>query len=244
MTDRTDPADPAEVPDPAEVTAGSLRGWTGVQPPRRETITGTFVDLVPLDPAAHGDDLFAASTAEGADERFAYLPETPPRDRGEFGAWLDSAAASTDPLFFAVVDRATGRAEGRQALMRVDAANGVIEIGNILWGPALSRTRGATEAFYLAADGAFAAGYRRFEWKCNDDNVPSKRAAARFGFTHEGLFRQHMVVKGRNRDTAWFAIIDSEWPALRRGFTRWLAPENFDDDGRQLRRLEEFLRPD
>lgn len=240
MTDRTDPTDPAEVSDSAEVTAGSLRGWTGVEPPRRETISGTFVDLVPLDPAAHGDGLFAASTAEGADERFAYLPETPPRDRGEFGAWLDSAAASADPLFFAVVDRATGRAEGRQALMRVDTANGVIEIGNILWGPALSRTRGATEAFFLAADLAFAAGYRRFEWKCNDDNVPSKRAAARFGFTHEGLFRQHMVVKGRNRDTAWFAIIDSEWPQLRKGFAAWLDPANFDEAGVQRRSLREL----
>lgn len=223
----------------AEATAASLRDWTPVAQPRRETIVGTSVDLVPLDPARHGDALFAAAIAPGAEERFAYLPEHPPRDRAEFDAWLDTAATSADPLFFAVVDRATGRAEGRQALMRVDTANGVIEIGNILWGPAIARTRAATEAFFLTADAVFAAGYRRFEWKCNNANAPSKRAAARFGFTFEGVFRQHLIVKGRNRDTAWFSILDSEWPALREAFVAWLAPDNFDDDGTQRVRLED-----
>ncbi len=155
-------------------------------PPRRETIHGTIVDLEPLDPARHGDDLFVASIAEGAEERFAYLPEVPPTDRGEFTDWLTTVAASPDLLFFAVVDRATGRAVGRQALMRVDPANGVIEIGNILWGPDLARTRGATEAFFLFADAVFTSGYRRFEWKCNDANVPSKRAAERFASLPKG----------------------------------------------------------
>lgn len=136
-------------------------------------------------------------------------------------------------MFFAVVDRDTGRAEGRQALMRIDTDNGVIEIGNVMWGPRLSRTRGATEAFFLFADHVFDLGYRRFEWKCNDDNEPSKQAARRFGFSHEGVFRQHLIVKGRNRDTAWFSILDTEWPALRQRFVEWLDPTNFDESGQQ-----------
>lgn len=122
--------------------------------------------------------------------------------------------------------------------MRIDAMHGVIEIGNILWGPAIARTRMATEALYLFASYAFdTLGYRRFEWKCNNLNAPSKRAAERFGFTFEGVFRQHMVTKGGNRNTAWFSIIDSEWPALKAGYERWLQPENFDADGRQKTKL-------
>jgi RimJ/RimL family protein N-acetyltransferase len=139
-----------------------------------------------------------------------------------------------------VVDRRTGRAEGRQALMRIDATHGVIEIGSILWGPAIARTRVSTEAFHLFARHVFETlGYRRFEWKCNNLNEPSKRAALRFGFTFEGVFRQHMVVKGANRDTAWFSILDSEWPELAAAYAAWLDPANFDDAGRQRRTLAE-----
>lgn len=210
-----------------------LTKWTGVPVPRRETLAGRYVRLEPLDADAHGATLYEAAAAEGAEDRFRYLPEQPPGDRPEFEAWVRKAAAGSDPLFFAVVDQASGRAEGRQALMRIDAGNGVIEIGNILWGPRLARTRGATEALFLVADHIFALGYRRFEWKCNDDNAPSKKAAERFGFTLEGVFRQHMVVKGLNRDTAWFSILDEEWPRLREAYLAWLAPENFDADGRQ-----------
>jgi RimJ/RimL family protein N-acetyltransferase len=145
---------------------------------------------------------------------------------------------SDDYLFHTVVDRASGRAIGRQSLMRVVPEHGVIEIGNILWGPQMARSRLSTEAFYLAARYCFdTLGYRRFEWKCNDRNEPSKAAALRFGFTFEGLFRQHMVVKGANRDTAWFAMLDHEWPAIRAGFERWLDPSNFDAEGRQRSRL-------
>ncbi|MGC2942260.1 MULTISPECIES: GNAT family N-acetyltransferase [unclassified Brevibacterium] len=219
-----------------------LTDFTGAQPPRRETIHGRFVDLEPLDSAAHGDDLFAEVTAPtGIDDRFRYLPQTPQTDRGEFDSWIAEAAGSPDPLFFAVVDRSTGRALGRQALMRIDAANGVIEIGHILWGPSLSRTAAATEALFLCAELVFASGFRRFEWKCDDDNVPSKRAAERFGFTFEGVFRQHLVVKGRNRDTAWFSIIDSEWPSLRQGYRAWFDEANFDADGRQRESLRALI---
>lgn len=219
-----------------------LTDHTGAQPPRREAIRGRYVDLEPLDPAVHGDSLFAAVSApEGIEERFRYLPQTPQSDRGGFDCWIAEAADSADPLFFAVVDPSSGRAEGRQALMRIDAANGVIEIGHILWGPALSRTRAATEALFLCAEFAFTHGFRRFEWKCDNDNVPSKRAAERFGFTVEGVFRQHLIVKGRNRDTAWFSIIDSEWPALRTAYLAWLDEDNFDADGRQRQSLRELI---
>jgi RimJ/RimL family protein N-acetyltransferase len=162
--------------------------------------------------------------------------------RPEFDAWLARSAASDDFLFHAVIDAASGRCQGRQALMRIVPEHGVIEIGSILWGPAIARTRVATEAFYLAARYVFEGlGYRRFEWKCNALNEPSRRAAARFGFTYEGTFRQHMLVKGENRDTAWFSIIDREWPALRQAFERWLEPSNFDAEGRQKHRLAEVL---
>jgi RimJ/RimL family protein N-acetyltransferase len=153
---------------------------------------------------------------------------------------METAVSTDDPLFFAVIDRATGRAEGRQALMRIDPTHGVIEVGHILWGPAIARTRVATEALFLMADHVFTdLGYRRLEWKCHHRNEPSRHAAARFGFTFEGIFRQHMVAKGQNRDTVWFSIVDSEWPALRSAYQQWLAPDNFDAQGQQKRRLEE-----
>ena len=219
----------------------SLSEWSGVPRPGRVTLDGRYARLEPLDPSRHTDDLFAAATAPGAADRFRYLFESEPADAAEFSAWVTKAAASGDPLLFAVIDRATGRAEGRQALMRIDPVHGVIEIGSIHWGPAIARSRVTTEALYLFARYAFETlGYRRFEWKCNNLNEPSKRAALRFGFTYEGLFRQHMVAKGQNRDTAWFSIIDTEWPGLARAFQAWLAPQNFDETGRQRQRLEDL----
>lgn len=218
-----------------------LSDWKGVARPERTVLEGRYVRLEPLDPARHAADLLASAQEPGADDRFRYLFEEPPLDPAALTSWLEKVAAAADPLFFAVVDKRTGRAEGRQALMRIDAAHGVIEIGNILWGPAIARTRAATEALYLFAAYAFdTLGYRRFEWKCNNLNEPSKRAAKRFGFTFEGIFRQHMVAKGRNRDTAWFSIIDAEWPSLRKAYDAWLDPDNFDAAGQQKRRLEDF----
>lgn len=206
--------------------------------PARKVLQGRYTRLEPL-AAAHAPALYEASSAAGAEARFAYLFESPPAAPADIAAWIDKASASEDPLFFAVIDEATGRAAGRQALMRIVPEHGVIEIGSILWGPALSRKRGATEALYLAARHVFEdLGYRRFEWKCNDRNEPSKAAALRFGFSHEGLFRQHMWVKGANRDTAWFSMLDSEWPRLRKAYDRWLDPANFDATGRQKTRLQ------
>ena len=202
---------------------------------------GRYVRLEPLSAAKHGDDLFRAATEGDADDRFRWLFETTPADRAGFDAWLAKVEASEDPLFFVVIDKATGEAVGRQTLMRIDTTYGVIEIGNIHWGPKMQRSRMSTEAQYLFARAVFdELGYRRYEWKCNDRNVPSKRAAERFGFSFEGLFRQHMIVKGENRDTAWYSIVDSEWPALKAAYEAWLDPANFAADGTQIRRLEEF----
>jgi len=223
------------------VTARDLSGWTARPRPSGDSLAGRWVRLERLDPSRHGDSLFEASIAPGAEERFRYLPDPPP-DRATFDAWAEKMAASADPLCYAVIDPATGRAEGRQTLMRIDAANGVIEIGNILWGPKIARTRMATEALYLLAKHAFDdLGYRRFEWKCNALNAPSRRAAERFGFAFEGIFRQHMVVKGENRDTAWYAMTDGDWPRIRAGFERWLHPANFDPEGRQRSPLGELI---
>lgn len=219
-----------------------LSDWTPRERPARAAIEGRLVRLEPLDTARHGEGLYAVSTVADADERFRFLGnDYPPESRQAFQPWLDKAAASDDPFHFAVIDRGSGTVAGRQAFMRIDTANGVIEIGNIYWGPALARTAAATEALYLFARNAFDdLGYRRFEWKCHNLNEPSKKAALRFGFTFEGVFRQHMVMKGANRDTAWFAMIDKEWPAIRRAFEEWLDPQNFDREGRQRKRLAEI----
>jgi RimJ/RimL family protein N-acetyltransferase len=201
-------------------------------------LDGRYARLEPLS-AAHAPALFEASTGPGADARFAYLFDVPPASLAEMQAWIAKMGAGDDPLFAAVIDKASGRTAGRQALMRIAPEHGVIEIGNILWGPAISRTRVATEALYLAARHVFEdLGYRRFEWKCHNANEKSKAAAKRFGFGYEGLFRQHMWTKGANRDTAWFSMLDGEWPRLRAAYDRWLDPANFDTAGRQKTKLQ------
>ncbi|WP_271898221.1 GNAT family N-acetyltransferase [Candidatus Phyllobacterium onerii] len=217
-----------------------LKDWTPRPLPAREPLEGRYVRLEPLDAAKHGDGLYKASSVADAGERFKFLFENPAEDREAFGAWLEKVEASKDPLFFAVIDKASGKVAGRQTLMRIDPAFGVIEIGNIYWGPLISRKPAATEAQFLFMKYAFELGYRRYEWKCNNANEPSKRAAERFGFKFEGVFRQHMVQKGKNRDTAWYSVIDGEWPALKAAYEAWLSPDNFDADGKQIKRLEEF----
>ena len=217
-----------------------MQHWTARAKPSAPSLEGRYVRLERLDSGRHGDGLFEASATQEADQKFRWLFEPPPADRDSFRSWVERVAASEDPLFYAVIDKASGKVAGRQSFMRIDAAHGVIEIGNIYWGPLVARKPAATEALYLFARHAFDdLGYRRFEWKCNDDNVPSKAAAARFGFTAEGVFRQHMVAKGLNRDTAWFSMIDKDWVGLKPAYEAWLAPENFDLAGRQKRRLEE-----
>lgn len=221
--------------------ADDLSTWTPRPRPGTAVLEGRYVRLEKLDPIRHADGLFDASAQPDGDERFRWLPDVPPTDREAFRSWVAQSATSEDPLFFAVIDKATGKVAGRQTLMRIDAANGVAEIGHIYWGPLVSRKPAATEALFLFARHIFDdLGYRRFEWKCNDENLPSKRAARRFGFTPEGVFRQHLIVKGKNRDTAWFAMLDKDWTKLRRAYEAWLAPENFDAVGTQKMSLADY----
>jgi RimJ/RimL family protein N-acetyltransferase len=206
--------------------------------PDRRVLEGRFVRLEPLDPDRHGRDLWEESHGPGRDAIWTYLFEAPFGDEGAFLAHLRAKAASSDPLFIAVVRQSDGRALGYQTLMRIEPVHRVIEVGNVMYGAGLQRTPASTEAQFLFMRHVFDdLGYRRYEWKCNALNAPSRRAADRLGFTFEGVFRQHMIVRGRNRDTAWYAILDTEWPARRAAFEAWLAPSNFDSEGRQKRSL-------
>jgi RimJ/RimL family protein N-acetyltransferase len=210
--------------------------WKPARLPQRVPLEGVTVVLEPVDPDRHAKALYSSS--ERAPEIWTHLAYGPFGSQAAFTGWLEDRAATEDPLFYAVVDRAGGGARGMASFLRMEPQPGVIEIGHIWFAPELQRTRQATEAIYLMARHAFDdLGYRRLEWKCDSLNEPSRRAAERFGFVYEGVFRQHMVVKGRNRDTAWFSIIDGEWPGVRAAFEAWLAPENFDEEGRQRRSL-------
>ena len=206
--------------------------------PSRVTLEGRFARLEPLDPARHGRDLYAATHGPDREAIWAYIGDGPYADFETFHAALVAKAQSEDPLFFAIVDTASGKALGYATLMRIDVPNRVIEVGNIVYGSAMQKTPLATEAQYLLMRHAFDdLGFRRYEWKCNALNAPSRKAAERYGFAYEGLFRQHMIIKGRNRDTTWYAIVDGDWPRIRAGFEAWLAPDNFTPDGQQKQSL-------
>jgi RimJ/RimL family protein N-acetyltransferase len=209
------------------VQGDAVPGWTTRPAPPRTDLVGRYVTLTPLLPE-HADALHDAAD----DSVWEYLSYGPFADAAAYRAWIEANAAGDDPLFLAVL--VDGQPRGVVSYLRVDRANGSIEIGHIWYSPSIQRSRATTEAAYLLARRAFdELGYRRFEWKCNALNERSQAAARRFGFTYEGTFRQHMVAKARNRDTAWFSILDGEWPRVREAFERWLDPANFDGDGRQ-----------
>lgn len=230
----TDPA--SGLPVGPEVDTAPAR-----RPDRTTVLEGRHVRLVPIDSDAHAAALFAGSHGSGHESLWVYLFPPPFPDEAAFRGYIDKAAASEDPFMLAILDRASGEAIGHATYMRIEPAHRVIEVGNILYTPALQRSPAATEAMYLMARHAFEVlGYRRYEWKCNALNAPSRRAALRLGFSFEGLFRRHMIVKGRNRDTAWFSIIGEEWPARRRTFELWLDPANFDEAGRQRLSLSDL----
>lgn len=216
--------------------------WEQRPHPPRTPIEGRTCRIEPLDPDRHARDLFAAVSADVEGRMWIYLPYGPFVEEDLYRGWLAEAATSSNPLFYAILDKATGKACGLSSYLRIDPQNGSMEVGHIAYAPALQRTIAGTEAQYLLMRRAFdELGYRRYEWKCNALNEASKRAAERYGFRYEGTFRQAAVVKGHNRDTAWFSILDSEWPAIRAGFEAWLDPANFDGAGRQARSLSDLI---
>jgi RimJ/RimL family protein N-acetyltransferase len=226
----------------ADLPIGAQIDPSPAKVPDRPTLRGQYVTLEALDPAAHGDSIWANLGGEQHARVWVYVFDGPYLDRVTFDAELQRKAVSQEYLFYAVKDNALQRAIGMAAYLNIHPAHRSIEVGSILYSPALQRTRGATEAMYLMARHAFEdLGYRRYEWKCNSLNEPSRRAAARFGFTFEGIFRQHLIVKGRNRDTVWFSMLDGEWPARKAAFEKWLEPANFDAEGRQQAALSKLI---
>jgi RimJ/RimL family protein N-acetyltransferase len=215
--------------------------WKPVPHPQPVTLTGRTVTLEPLDAEKHTAALWQA--IHGHDELWNWMFDGPFTDESAFRTAIAAKQTAPGFLFFAIIPASTDQAAGVASYLRIEPAHGVIEVGNIVFSPALQRTTAATEAMYLMARHVFEdLGYRRYEWKCNALNQPSRRTALRLGFTLEGIFRQHMVVKGKNRDTAWFSILDNEWPARKRAFESWLDPANFDSAGQQLRGLQDYLR--
>jgi RimJ/RimL family protein N-acetyltransferase len=219
----------------------AVPGWTARPRPPRTPMTGRYVNVEPLSLEHHAGALYRAYS-EAPDARdWTYLSVERPAGEAAFQAYVTRLSESADPLHHAVVDRAGSQALGTAAFMRIEPAHGVVEVGSIAFAPALQRTRAGTEAMFLMMRRAFEElGYRRYEWKCDSLNAPSRAAALRYGFTFEGIFRKAIIYKGRNRDTAWYAITDEEWPRIRAGFEAWLAPDNFDAEGRQRRRLQEL----
>jgi len=220
---------------------GSATRFAPARRPARTALQGKWLQVVPLDPTAHSQALYEGTHGADREQRWLYLSEGPFADPASFRAYLEKLSRSDDPLSFTIVDNATGHAVGHASYMRIVPEHGVIEVGNIFYSSTLARSIAGTEAMFLMARHVFEdLGYRRYEWKCNALNQPSRRAALRYGFSFEGIFRQHMIQKGRNRDTAWYAMLDHEWPAHKARFERWLSPDNFDEAGRQRARLSDM----
>ena len=229
--------------NPLGQSVGTLvPGWQPPRTPPREILSGRHCRLEPLDPARHAEALFAAHRLDPEGRGWTYLPYGPFDTFAAYAEWMERTCLGGDPLFFAVAESGKDPA-GVASFLRIDPVNGSIEVGHIHFSPPLQRTPAATESMFLMMERAFELGYRRYEWKCNALNAASRRAAQRLGFSFEGLFRQASVVKGRNRDTAWYAVIDGEWPPLRDAFRRWLDPANFDAQGRQRTSLADLTAP-
>jgi RimJ/RimL family protein N-acetyltransferase len=220
-----------------------IRGWTPPNMPPRAPMPGRFCRVEPLDVVRHAADLYQANAADTEQRMWTYLAYGPFDSQDSYVKWMGQVCGGDDPLFHAVIDSATHKAVGVASYLRIDPANGSIEVGHIAYAPCLQRTPAATEAMVLMMQRAFELGYRRYEWKCDALNAPSRAAAQRLGLSFEGVFRQASVYKGRNRDTAWYAAIDQDWPALQTAFLRWLDPTNFDASGRQRTRLSNLTAP-
>lgn len=233
----------SELNDLGQPVGRGIAGWKMPLHPSGAPMEGRFCRLERLDPAAHAADLFEANRMDKQGRNWTYLPYGPFDSLDAYGDWMASTCMGDDPLFFAIVDAEARKAVGVASFMRIDAKSGSIEIGHLNFSPLLQKRPAATEAIYMMMARAFEGGYRRCEWKCNAFNAASRRAAQRFGFSFEGIFRQATVVKGRNRDTAWYSAMDHEWPALSRAFSAWLHPSNFDEAGRQRECLSAATRP-
>ncbi len=220
-----------------------VEGWTAPPMPPRIVLEGRYCRLEPLDVERHAAQLHEANSLEPDGRGWTYMGYGPFAAPADYRAWVVAQAGREDPRFYAIIDLASGKAGGVASYMRIDPANGCIEVGGIKLTPLVSRKPAMTEAMYLMMKNAFDLGYRRYEWKCDSLNAPSRAAARRYGFSHEGIFRQAIVYKGRNRDTAWFSITDREWPAIRAAHEQWLAPENFDAEGRQKVSLSSLTAP-
>ena len=217
--------------------------WSGVERPPRTSMVGQYCRLELLDIDRHASDLFEAFSADKLGGIWTYLFTEPFETEESLRVWMADACLGDDPLFHAVIDNKTDKAVGFATFMRIDPVMGVIEVGNINFAPALQRTPAATEAMFLMMQRVFnELGYRRYEWKCDNLNALSHKAAKRLGFKYEGLFRQALVYKGRNRDTAWFSIINTEWPAIETAMKAWLSAENFDAQGQQRQTLGDFMK--
>ncbi len=214
-----------------------VEGWVQPERPSGAVLTGQFAYLEPLDADKHSADLFKAYSADTAGTNWDYMPYGPFSSHTGYHRWVKDITAGNDPFFYAVYDLEQHCYCGVASYLRINPRAGSIEVGHINFAPGLQRRAAATEAMFLMMQWAFDAGYRRYEWKCNALNLVSRRAAQRFGFSYEGVFRQAMLVKKRNRDTAWFAAIDAEWPALNAAYSAWLSPRNFDPDGQQIEKL-------
>jgi len=219
----------------------AVSDWTVPKPPSGEVMEGQFCRLEPLSRRAHAKAIHKENSLDNT--IWDYMTYGPFSQAGDYANWVESVQGGTDPLFYAIYDKERGGFGGVASFLRISPQAGSIEVGNVNFSPALQRTRAASEAMFLMMQWAFEAGYRRYEWKCNASNLGSRRAAQRLGLSYEGVFRQALVVKGRNRDTTWFAAIDSEWPALEVAFKKWLATSNFDAAGRQKLRLSDLTAP-
>lgn len=218
----------------------ALQNWQAPPRPDGALLEGRSVRLEALDADLHAADLFRAFS--GHDGLWDYMPYGPFSSASAYHRWVKENQGKADPVFYAIRNLATGHADGIASFLRIAPEAGSIEVGHICFSPGLQRGIAATEAMFLMMRWAFDAGYRRYEWKCNALNMPSRRAAQRLGFSYEGIFRNHMIIKGRNRDSAWFSVIDSEWPALSEAFGAWLSPANFDAGGKQRERLSDLTR--
>ena len=221
----------------------AVADWQGAERPVHKTLAGCFCSLEPLHPDQHAADLFAANALDVEGRNWTYLPYGPFDSLSSYRKWIEQCSAGTDPLYFAIVSNETGKAMGVTSYLRIDPANGSIEVGHLNFSPLMQKTPIATEAMWLMMKEAFSLGFRRYEWKCNALNMPSRAAAQRLGLSFEGIFRQAAVVKGQNRDTAWYATIDKEWPALNDAFQKWLSPDNFDEFGKQRIPLSQLTKP-